>query len=576
MPLPWARGLMLARLNSIVRGHSAVSITVIDAIFSLLNKNLTPMIPLRGSVSASGDLIPLSYLAGALQGNPDIHVSTGKEYGRRVIPSDQALKLAGLTPVVLMAKEGLGLLNGTAASVAVASLAMYEVNQLAVLSQALTAMGCEALLGTADSFHPFISKARPHRGQAEAAANILDFLSGSKLAQDVDERVDRSWVGLAQDRYPLRTSPQWIGPQLEDLALATEQVSVELNSTTDNPLIDVANDLVHHGGNFQAASVTSAMEKTRVCVHMLAKMLFAQATEIINPDMNRGLPPNLCADDPSLSYTCKGIDITMAGYYSELAYLANPVSTHVQSAEMHNQAINSLALISARYTMQAVEIASMLSAAYIVMVCQALDLRVLQLRFIEKVQPKIAEMTVTLCQRFVPSSGTTGPITGAVWTAIAQAWDGATTMDLKERSNKTAESGANALMNELAKSAGLQGSAFDLLTAINTWKQYLAYVLSSTYDATRQEMFAQHFNVTPTFLGQAAAKIYLFVRCELKVPFHRGLVEDPTYTLRAGEMSSLPPDQRKTFGNWITTVYEAIRDGRMHQPVMTAMRGSTQ
>jgi phenylalanine ammonia-lyase len=346
---------MLARLNSIIRGHSAVSLEIIETIVAFLEKNMTPIIPIRGSISASGDLIPLSYLAGCIQGNPDIYMRVGNHNPKTVSAAD-ALKEAGIKPIVLGAKEGLGLLNGTAASVAVASLAIYESNQIALLAQVLTAMGCEALNGTAESFHPFIAKVRPHKGQVEAAANILGFLSGSELASDVNGVSKVDVEGLAQDRYALRTSSQWIGPQLEDLMLATEQVTVELNSTTDNPLIDVEGDSILHGGNFQAASITSAMEKTRLSVQMFAKMLFAQCTEIINPALNRGLPPNLCADDPSLSFTMKGVDISMAAYYSEIAFLSNPVSTHVQSAEMHNQALNSLALISARYTLQVSEI----------------------------------------------------------------------------------------------------------------------------------------------------------------------------------------------------------------------------
>ena len=179
---------------------------------------------------------------------------------------------------------------------------------------------------------------------------ILQFLQGSQLAQGFDHSIEsnQSKGPLAQDRYALRTASQWLGPQLEDLLLAHEQVTTELNSTTDNPLIDVEGHTTHHGGNFQAASITSAMEKTRLSLQMVGKLLFAQCSELINPLMNNGLPPNLVADEPSLSYTMKGVDIGMAAYMSELAFLANPVSSHVQSAEMHNQALNSLALISGR------------------------------------------------------------------------------------------------------------------------------------------------------------------------------------------------------------------------------------
>jgi phenylalanine ammonia-lyase len=110
-------------------------------------------------------------------------------------------------------------------------------------------------------------------------------------------------------------------------------------SATDNPLIDGDTGQVHHGGNFQAMAVTNAMEKTRMALHHIGKLLFSQCTELMNPTMNRGLPPSLAATDPSLNYHTKGLDIATAAYVGELGYLASPVSTHIQSAEMHNQAV---------------------------------------------------------------------------------------------------------------------------------------------------------------------------------------------------------------------------------------------
>ncbi|TLD38436.1 phenylalanine ammonia-lyase [Venturia nashicola] len=571
MPTSWARGLMLARLNSIIRGHSAVSLEIIDTIVTFLQKDMTPVIPVRGSISASGDLIPLSYLAGCIQGSTDIYMRVGN-LNSKVVPAAVALKEAGIQPIILGAKEGLGLLNGTAASVAVASLAIYESNQIALLSQILTAMGCEALKGTAESFHAFIAKTRPHKGQIEAASNILGFLSSSGLVSGFDGE-NKEVEGLAQDRYALRTSSQWIGPQLEDLMLATEQVTVELNSTTDNPLIDVEGDTILHGGNFQAASVTSAMEKTRLSVQMLAKMLFAQCTEIINPALNRGLPPNLCADDPSLSFTMKGVDISMAAYYSEIAFLSNPVSTHVQSAEMHNQALNSLALISARYTLQVVEIANMMCAAYLTMVCQALDLRVLQQRFIEALRPVIVVKTKSILEALIESSDSerSGQ---AIFVQVLKTWNSSTTMDLAERCDKTAEAASAILFSEMTgnSESEFKCSTQAVFSGIKTWKEELSTTVKELYEQTREEMFKDHKDITPRQLGQGSRKLYLFVRGELKIPFHRGLVEEPTHELGADQQASFPTAERRTIGSLIGIVYEAIRDGSIGKPLMEAVR----
>ncbi|KAI9762518.1 MAG: hypothetical protein M4579_000321 [Chaenotheca gracillima] len=403
MPEAWVRGAMLVRANSLVRGHSAVRLSIIKNLVELLDRDLVPLVPLRGSISASGDLTPLCYIAGALDGNPDIKVWAGEGKGRKLVQANKALELAGLKRIELRAKEGLGILNGTAFSAAVASLAIYEANNLAVLSQVLTSMGVEALQGTAGSFDPFIAKVRPHQGQVEAARNIFSFLGGSSLADS--RRGDQKDGALRQDRYALRTSSQWIGPQLEDLELAHKQLQVELNSTTDNPLIDPSGCHVHHGGNFQAAVVTSSTEKTRSALQMLGKMLFAQCTELLDVTRNNGLPPNLAPDDPSLSYLMKGVDINMASYMAELAFLSNPVSSHVQSAEMGNQAINSMALVSARYTHMAVDMVSLMCSAYLYCLCHALDLRAMQAQFEEKLLGTIEALTIQHLDMLLPSQG---------------------------------------------------------------------------------------------------------------------------------------------------------------------------
>ena len=292
MPETWVRGAMLVRCKTLLAGHSAVRYEIIDALVALLKNDLIPLVPLRGSISASGDLQPLSYIAGVLEGNPDCYVWTNDGNGGRcLVSSDTALETLTRQSITFGPKEALAVLNGTAVSTAVAALAMHETHHLALLSQVLTAMGVEALNGTIGSFDPFFAKVRPHAGQTEAAHNILSFLSGSHLAR-TDSPDEELLTGLKQDRYALRTSSQWIGPQLEDLTLAHTQVSIECNSTTDNPLVDTSTSpgAIHHGGNFQACSITSAMEKTRASLQMLGRMLFAQCTELINPTTSNGLP----------------------------------------------------------------------------------------------------------------------------------------------------------------------------------------------------------------------------------------------------------------------------------------------
>ncbi|KAI1112703.1 L-Aspartase-like protein [Nemania sp. NC0429] len=379
MPESWARASMLIRLNSLAGGASGIRVDIAESLVSLLNEDVVPRIPVRGSISASGDLSALAWIGALMQGKPSATAFAGPrdvDGARRVKRADLALSEAGIMPISLHAKEGLAIVNGTAVSAGVAALAVYESVNLAALSQILTAMSVEALRGSDESFEPFIARVRPHAGQVDSARNIKAFLAGSRLLNRHDSQ---DVATLRQDRYSLRTASQWIGPVLEDFCLAYDQLTVELNSVTDNPLIDAATGRVYHGGNFQARAVTSAAEKLRQGLQTIGRMLFSQCTEMINPATSWGLPPNLCSDDANESFLFKGLDVVIAALTSELGFLANPVGSHVQTAEMGNQSLNSLALVSARYTLEAVDVLSQITSAHLLAVCQALDLRAIEI-----------------------------------------------------------------------------------------------------------------------------------------------------------------------------------------------------
>lgn len=538
MPVPVVKAAMLTRCNSLLRGHSAVRPEVVQHILALLANGMTPVVPLRGSISASGDLTPLAYIAGALEGNPDIGIY--KDATNEVVPSNRALKELGLSPLEFGPKEGLGLLNGTAFSAGAASLVLFEANQLVLLSQVLTAMGTEALLGTRFNYHPFIAEARPHEGQREAAANIFNFLTDSKLATTKHPGDEGGNEGLAQDRYALRTSSQWIGPQIENMALSLKQIETELNSTTDNPLLDPVEKRIHHGGNFQAAAVTTAMEKTSSAMQMLGKMFFAQCSEIINPMLSNGLPPNLAIDDPSLSFAFKGVDINMASYISELGYLNHPVSNHVQSAEMHNQALNSLAFIAARYASDSVEVLSLMAATYLYVLCQALDLRALHIEFVKTAKPKVAAISASV-------GATDAHVQDQIWESLMSHWARNSTHDLTDRSRVT----TTYTLGSLFQLANASPACTLQTSAVSAWQTQVADILTASYAQAREQ-----FLLVPTtklYLCRASLKFYEFVRDTLKVPLHRGIVDHPTYETGEGD--------KKCIGSRIGEVYAALRRG---------------
>ncbi|KAI1994770.1 hypothetical protein LOZ53_001729 [Ophidiomyces ophidiicola] len=563
MPSDWVLGTMLIRCNSVARGHSAVSLSAIEAIMRLIQQNIIPIIPLRGSISASGDLMPLAYIVGAIEGSPSIYVRIGHD----VYTADKVLAMINASPINLGPKEGLGLVNGTAASASLASLVLYETHHLALLAQIITALAVEALLCSRDSFSPFIAETRPHDGQAEVAANILALLDQSQLAQrqNYEESESQSvnqrpeYQGLVQDRYALRTASQWIGPQLEDLLLADQQIAIELNSTTDNPLIDRAAGKFYTGGNFQAVSVTSAMEKTRLAIQMLGKLLFAQCTEMIDPSLNNGLPTNLVADDPSLSFTMKGVDINMAAYMSELAYLANPVSSHVQTAEMHNQAVNSLAFVSARYSMQAVDVLSLMAACSLYVACQALDLRVIQLNFLQALTSVWRQTLHVAALGDSLSPTKMKQLTQRMNEASAHAWAAQSRLDLDDRCARVVDTLLPIVLDSIAERPDTRS-----VPALLDWKATATVMMKSTYLGVRRQFFQAPDTVS--YLGVGTKKIYQAIREDLQVPFHRGFIEHPTVE---GD-GQVDGRDKMSIGGWISIIYQALRDHQLASTIVKA------
>ena len=276
------RAMILLRANVLALGLSGIRLEVIDLLCELNNRGVAPVIPEKGSVGASGDLAPLAHLALTLIGEGEAF------YKCHRLPSDEALSQAGLKPVMLEAKEGLALLNGTQAMHAVGGLALFRANRLARVADVAGALTLEALKGTPTAFDPRIHQARPHRGQKAVAQHLLDLLRDSEIRRSHlanDPRV--------QDAYSLRCMPQVHGAVRGALDHCENVLEIESASATDNPLVFADGGDVLSGGNFHGAPLALALDYAAIAITDLMSISERRTDRLVNPDTSEGLPPFL-------------------------------------------------------------------------------------------------------------------------------------------------------------------------------------------------------------------------------------------------------------------------------------------
>jgi phenylalanine ammonia-lyase len=369
------RAAMLLRANSLAKGFSAVRRELIERYIIFLNRGLTPHVFKRGSIGASGDLCPLSYIGASIIGlDPGFLV----EFEGEDMDCVAALRRIGLEPLALLPKEGLAMNNGTTASTGVAANNLARAQNITALAFATQALIFQALLATNHSFDAVIHQVKPHPGQVFVAAEFRRLLQGSILIRD-KATVDREHRGgdLIQDRYSFRCLPQYTGPILEGLATAARQIVIEANSANDNPLINPETGEVYHTGNFLAQYTAVAMDDLRLHLAMLIKHLDVQIALLATPEFSKGLSPSLVGNEDhglnlglkSLQVQCNAIGPLVHFYARSMADL---YPTH---AEQFNQNINSQAMNSANLTRESVELCEHFLACALVFAVQAVELR---------------------------------------------------------------------------------------------------------------------------------------------------------------------------------------------------------
>jgi len=316
-----SRAMLLLRANVLAKGFSGCRVAVVEQLVAMLNTGVHPVIPEKGSVGASGDLAPLAHLA-------LVAIGEGEAFylGERM-DGGKALRLAGLNPLALEAKEGLALLNGTQAMTAVGVLAVARALRVAKLADLAGAMSLEALMGTPAAFDPRIQDARPHAGQIAAAAHLMRLLEGSEIREAHREHDSR-----VQDAYCLRCMPQVHGAVRGVLGHVQGVLEVESGSATDNPLVFPQNSSkkqeqeVLSGGNFHGAPLSYAFDYAAIAITDLASITERRIDRLLNPDINEGLPAFL-SPDPGLSSGFMMAQIVSAALINECQVLSHPAST---------------------------------------------------------------------------------------------------------------------------------------------------------------------------------------------------------------------------------------------------------
>jgi histidine ammonia-lyase len=374
-PREVVRAMLLLRANTLALGHSGCRPLIVDRLLEFLGAGIHPVVPEQGSLGASGDLAPLAHLALPLIGRGQV------EFRGAVVPALIALREAGLDPLVLGAKEGLALLNGTQMMSAIGALLLADADRLARTASVAAAMSVEALLGTDVAFAAAYQLARPHPGQIAVAAELRHLLRESALQQSHHGHAHK-----VQDPYSLRCVPQVHGAIRDALDHLRRVLDIELNSATDNPLVFPGGGVVDpgaiatgggtviSGGNFHGEPIALALDFAKLALAELGSISERRTALLVDARLNGGLPPFLAASS--------GVDSGMMIYQYTAAALAseNKVLVHPASADSIPTSANqedhvSMGSVAARHARAVLGHVERILAIELLVAAQALDLR---------------------------------------------------------------------------------------------------------------------------------------------------------------------------------------------------------
>lgn len=354
------RGIILLRINNLAKGYSGAKLETIQTMVDMLNKRVHPIVPQKGSLGASGDLAPLSHVVLPM-------IGLGKaEYNGEILPGDQAMKKAGIPVIELTSKEGLALINGTQAMTSVGALTLYDSINLIKASDIAAALSFEAHNGVVDALDHKVHEVRPHKGQIDTAKILLQLLKGSKMTT-------RQGEIRVQDAYSLRCVPQVHGASKDAINYVKEQVEIEINSVTDNPIIFPETLEGISGGNFHGQPMALSFDFLGIALSELANISERRLERLVNPSLS-GLPPFL-VEHGGLNSGFMIVQYSAASLVSENKVLAHPASVDSIPSSANQEDHVSMGTIAARKAREIMENVRRVLAMEIMCACQGIDLR---------------------------------------------------------------------------------------------------------------------------------------------------------------------------------------------------------
>jgi len=407
--LPYITMAILAiRLNTLVKGYSGVRIVLLKLMRDMINKGIAPYIPECGSVGASGDLIHLAHLSLAIIGKGQVY------YQKELMPTEIAFERAGLVPLALSYKEGLALINGTAAMTGIAAFTLFGASKLLNIACINAAFAIEIFGGIDDAFDMDLHHVKPHPGQIAVSDIIKKLYRGTgniTRREDMHQRIRCQAIEdmpvfetniNVQDVYSIRCTPQILAPVKETLDQAIKTVEIEANSSNDNPIIIPEKKKIIHGGNFHGQSISFAMDALCIGLSTLCNLSERRLNKLLDKSINEGLPEHLIPGEIGLTMGFMGAQYLATSTTAENRHLANPMSTNSISCNATNQDVVSMGTVAARKAFKLVS-----NAKHIITLEILADLQALSFRNAHRLGHATGKIYQILNQEFSPYDNST-------------------------------------------------------------------------------------------------------------------------------------------------------------------------